>query len=134
MENFEEKRECERYRCRQDKDAYVAVRPKFERIGALNDVGAKGLAFTYTLMEDYKTLSSEATLVSIDLFLSENQFYLPGLRCEVAYDTVVEGSLVPDMHLRRCGVKFCELTAMQKDQIRHFLDQYTTCKYNDQEM
>lgn len=127
MHDFEERRESRRYTTKADKAAYVAVRPTFKKLGALKDVSLDGLGFTYALMDENEPLS-EGSYVSIDLFVSENGFYLSSVQCRLVYDTFVQnesGAITPGLEFRRCGLAFDDPTMAQKEQIQLFLDNYT---------
>jgi len=128
VKNFEERREFKRYEGRDNNIPFVAVRPAFTKIGALKDASLGGLGFKYALMEGQEPLSGKETLVNIDLFLSNNGFYLPGLKCKLAYDKLVENdswSFTTGMQFRQCGLEFGEITQEQKEQIDVFLKHYT---------
>ena len=127
MEDYEERRECERYLTRDDKSAFVAIRPTFQKIGGLKDISLGGLGFIYALMDGHEPLSQK-DYVSVDLFVSGNGFYLSSMQCRLAYDTLDEnqsGAITPGIQFRRCGVEFDEPTLAQKEKIQHFLDNYT---------
>ena len=129
MKNFEERRECKRYRSRDDQAAYVAVRPTFKRIGTVKDVSVGGLGIIYSLMEDQIPLSEEGT-VSLDLFVSNNAFYLPMLKCRLAYDKHEKNqswAFSSGMQFRQCGLEFDTeaLTSDQKKKLQLFLENYT---------
>ena len=129
-----EKREFPRYKCRDDRTAYVALRPAFKKVGSVVDVSMGGIGIKYTLMDEQdeslaESLEGEENPLSMDLFVSNNGFYLPALKCRLAYDKSNEphspfSSLV---RFRQCGLKFDfdELTDEQKEKIEMFLKHYT---------
>jgi hypothetical protein len=127
MKNFEDMRKFKRYEGRDDKAAFVAIRPAFTKIGALKDMSLSGLGFKYSLREQEKPLSDKEDPISLDLFISNNGFYLPNLKCKLAYDKFAKNGswLSPSgMHFRQCGLKFDEPTEEQKEQINVFLRDY----------
>ena len=127
--HLNERREYERYKSKEDKAVYVAVRPTFKQIGKVKDVSLGGLGFRYTVTQDQKPLSEKADQVSIDLFVSENGFYLREVKCKMAYDMSEEdepGTYSSDIQFRKSGMVFDELSAEQKQKLQLFLDNYTS--------
>ena len=123
------RREYERYKSKEDKTAFVAVRPTFTQIGTLKDVSPGGLGFSYPVTQDQKPLSEETDQVSIDLFVSGNGFYLRDVKCKVAYDMPEEdepGTSTSDIQFRKCGMVFDKLSEEQKQKLQLFLDNYTS--------
>lgn len=128
MENLEEKREFQRYGVKEGNPAFVAIRPTFLKLGALRDASLSGLGFKYALTGEQEPLSDKEAHIEIDLFVSGNGFYLPNVKCKLAYDRFSEGSssqFITGLHFRECGLKFHDLTDEQKEQIDVFLRDYT---------
>ena len=128
MKNFEEMRKFKRYESRGHNAAFVAIRPAFTKIGALKDISPSGLGFKYSLMKGQQPLSGKELPISIDLFISKNGFYLPKLKCKLAYDKFGENgswSFISGMQFRQCGLEFDEPGVGQKEQINVFLKHYT---------
>ena len=123
MQSFEEKRKFKRYEGKEGHDVFVAVRPAFVRIGALKDISLSGLGFKYSITDEHTPLSDKEAPVSIDLFVSNNGFYLSNLKCKLAYDKFEESYSF--MQFRQCGLAFHDPTPQQKEQITHFLEHYT---------
>ena len=129
-QRLNEKREFPRYKSCIDKDVFVAVRPAFKKLGKLKDVSMNGLGFTYALMDaQEKLLSDNERSLHVDIFVSENGFYLPRLKCKLAYDKHCpnHSEFFVAMQLRRVGLKFDsdEITDEQKEKIQLFLKHYT---------
>jgi hypothetical protein len=129
IENFGERRGSGRYKCHTDKDAYVAVRPAFRTLGKVKDVSMSGIGFSYALLDDQEKPIKDEGSFSVDLFVSNNGFYLPKLKCRLAYD-----KFVPDrtpfklqIPMRQCGIRFDHdaLTDEQREKIELFLRDYT---------
>ena len=125
-----ERREFPRYRCKDDKAAFVAIRPAFKKVGKIRDVSMNGLGLEYTLMDEQEEplVCGEKT-VSVDLFVSNSGFYLPDIKCLLAYDKGNE-PLSPfclDVRFRQSGLKFDfdVMTDEQKEMISLFLKHYT---------
>lgn len=126
MESSDEKRRCRRYGTTDGTQAFVVVRPQFKKLGALKDVSLCGLGFQYVLMDGQKPLSDKSAPVKIDLFISNNGFYLPKVSCKLAYDRLVENEFSAGcMRFCHCGLEFDEITEEQTNQINYFLAQYT---------
>ena len=128
MNQIEERRQFKRYQVKQDNSAFVAIRPLFQRLGMLKDVSLSGVGFKYVLREDLDPISETDASFNVDLFVSGNEFYLPGVPCKLAYDRPSRESASPftvDLNYRECGIKFEKLTKSQKDEITHFLEKYT---------
>lgn len=125
-----ERRKSPRYRCRDDKEAFVALRPSFKKVGKVKDVSVTGLGFQYTLMDEQEEpLSFGERNVSIDLFVSNNGFYLPDLKCQLAYDRANEPLSPFSFHVkfRQSGLEFdfAQMSDEQKEMIKLFLRDYT---------
>ena len=99
---------------------FVAVRPEFARLGKLLDISKGGLCFQYMSEEDQK---GDGTLLKVDVFISQNGYYLPRVPCRVIYDTKIKKGMISTtgLKLRRCGLKFEGLTEEQADQIELYL-------------
>jgi len=127
MEDFRERRQCKRYRSKEAAGAYVAIRPTFHHIGSLRDVSLGGLGFHYSVTGDKKPLSEAKAPIDVDLFVSNNGFYLHRIKCRLAYDrrAKVQPTFPVDMEYRECGVAFEAPTPDLSAQIELFLEHYT---------
>jgi len=129
MENGEgpmrdvERRRKERLRPREI--TFVAVRPEFNRLGRLINISRSGLCFQYMEKEAGK---DDSAFIEIDLFVSQNGFYLPGVPCRVIYNRVIEESVrsFRSLAYRRCGLHFDELHRDKADQLEIYLNFHTT--------
>ena len=70
---------------------FVAVRPEFARLGKLLDISKGGLCFQYMSEEDQKV---DGTLLKVDVFISQNGYYLPRVPCREIYDTKIKKGMV----------------------------------------
>ncbi len=128
MKNSQERRQFRRHKRRDENAAFVAIRPDFTKVGALRDISLSGLGFKYPLMEGQQPLLGKEIPIGIDLFISNNGFYLPKLKCKLAYDRSGENdswSFISGMQFRQCGLEFDEPGVGQKEQINVFLKHYT---------
>jgi c-di-GMP-binding flagellar brake protein YcgR len=105
---------------------YVAVRPEFSRLGKVVDISVGGLCFQY--MTQQEVAANGEPLLDVDLFISDNGYYLPSLTCKKVHEVKVKQQKGPDsdINYRRCGVRFLALTDEQADQIGRYLEQHTT--------
>jgi hypothetical protein len=65
---------------------------------------------------------------TIDIFLSGDSFYISKIQCGAVYDkrgSNGQGSFMPDLVNRRCGLKFDQLTEEQEKHITFFLENHT---------
>ncbi len=105
-------------------DTFAALRSGFKKVGKVNDISIKGLAFSYlseTVEKDPDPYSYQ-----VDIFLSENKFHLSNVPCKIVYD-------VPDsiygkdygIMMHRCGLLFKELTSLQSELLESFINKHT---------
>lgn len=101
--------------------AFVVFRPEFNKIGPINDINRGGLGFNYLPSADKENPVSENSH-TIDIFDSNNSFYLPNIPCRLVYDADNNDQLTSMHNLtnRRCGVRFDQLTEEQEKQITFF--------------
>ena len=108
----------------QDK-TFAALRSGFKKVGKVNDISIKGLAFSY-LSETVENGPGSYSY-QVDIFLSENKFYLSNVPCKIVHD-------VPDptygknygIKMYRCGLLFEELTKIQSELLESFINKHTT--------
>ena len=106
----------------QDK-AFATLKGVFSKVGIINDIGIKGLSFSY-LSNSVETGSGSVSS-RVDIY-RKNEFYLTNVRCKVVYD-------IPDpksdknhgIITRRCGLHFGELTKIQSELLELFLKNYS---------
>ena len=107
----------------QDK-AFAVLRPHFNKLGTIKDIGRGGLAFEYIAYEGPDRDSSY-----IDIFLTGDRFYLSKILSKIIYDIkIVDRNQTPiDLFAtRRCGLQFGELTPDQAAQLDFFIKNHTT--------
>lgn len=115
----------ERVRFRPKDVTFVAVRPEFDKLGKLTDISIGGLSFQY--MVGRKEPGDEKSF-DIDIFMSEDGFYLPGVACKLIYeiDITEEMGTFKDLEFRRCGLQFRELTGEQIYQLDLYIKDQTS--------
>jgi hypothetical protein len=85
------------------------------------DISINGLAFSYII----ENSPMEKTF-QVDIFQSENGFYLSNIPCRVIYDIPNKNQRY-DLLIqpRRCGLCFGKLSKKQEDELLYFLRRYT---------
>jgi len=65
--------------------------------------------------------------LEIDIFLKDNAYYLPGVRCDLVYDrkSEQERKLPSGLENRRCGLRFGRLIRGQRERLDFYLNEYT---------
>jgi len=90
------------------------------KLGKILDISAGGLSFRYASGK----IGIRATF-DLDILLVDGSFSLKGLPSKIISDFVLEDeSTAPKM--RRRGVKFEGLVDIQKSQLEHFIQNYTS--------
>ena len=118
----------EKVRLRPKDLTFVAVRPKFAKLGRLLDISRRGLCFQY-MAESMAEADQEGTTISleIDIFIKNNEYYLPSLLCKMIYDAKMkDGMIFPfGLEYRRCGLQFRKPERKQIYQLELFLKNQT---------
>jgi len=104
---------------------FVVVRPEFSRSGELLDISRGGLCFQY--LRKLNPGGDVKTPLKIDIFIINNDYYLPKVPCTLVYDVEKKGTTLFPMsfELRRCGLQFGELSKEQNRQVELYLNNYT---------
>lgn len=101
--------------------AFAGVGPGFEKTGPLTDLSMDGLAFRYIGGNE----SSDGSYIVV--FMSDGSFYLDHLPFRMISDVEdIEEESFSYMTMRRCSVRFGELTPYQKTQLGYFIREHTT--------
>ena len=104
--------------------AFAAFRPEFKKLVRIKNISRSGLACEYLVHKGMRQDSSES---EIDIFLSNDKFYVPKLPCRVVYDTKIakdENTFNHTMENRRCGLKFGKLSEIQRKQLEFFIENH----------
>jgi hypothetical protein len=109
-------------------NSFAALRNGFEKVGKIDDISINGLGFSFLkrLAQDDSTGHHS----QIDIFNSENsesEFHLSNLPCRIVYEisdaTPDEGLFI---RMTRCGLQFENLTRSQREQLKLFIENFTT--------
>ena len=105
---------------------FVAVRPEFSKSGELFNISKSGLCFQYLRMKKQK--EDESRSIKIDIFIINNNYYLPKVPCTLIYD--VEEKRGPtifpnNFEFRRCGLQFGEISLEQAKKVGLYLENHT---------
>ncbi len=112
-----ERREYTRFRAQDD--AYAVLGGNLSNVGKVYDISLNGLAFTY--LEDK---ISDDTFTHVDIYLSNNGFYLSGVPCTIVYDANESISDANAVSPYRCGLKFEPLETEHEDKLAFFLNHH----------
>ncbi len=100
-----------------DQDAFVVMRPHFDRIGKVRNIGPGGMCIEYVTSGASGPCRGE-----VDLFLGNGGFRITRIPCRVVYDhTVEKGELPNSYQIRRCGLAIEELSATQRQALEMLL-------------
>jgi hypothetical protein len=113
-----EKRKFIRFRTQDN--AFAALRGDFTEVGKICDISLNGVAFRY-LAEQI----SENEYIHVDIFLSDNMFYLHGVPCTVMYNVKEPTSSSSLISTYRCGLRFKPLNEEIQNKLYFFLNNYT---------
>ena len=106
-------------------NTFAALRSEFKKVGKVNDISKRGLAFSY-LTESIEA-GSDRDFSQVDIFLSGNSFQLPKVLCKIVYDIQDSKSIKNNSIMtRRCGLHFGKLIKSQSGLLELFLKNYTT--------
>jgi hypothetical protein len=105
-------------------NTFAALRNGFKKVGKIDDISINGLGFSF--LSEITQVDSTDHHSQVDVFSSENRFYLSNVPCRIVYETPDytpdEGFLV---RMSRCGLQFGELTRSQLDKLNFFIKNHT---------
>ena len=112
-------------RMRPSKLTYVALRPDFSKLGKVQDISSGGLCFQYMTKA---AQNGDASHFNIDIFISENGYYLPSIPCTLVYEKKMKKAVSHPIGLeyRLCGLQFGQLSGEQIGQLAFYLQHHTT--------
>ena len=100
---------------------YLALRPDFIMLGSVVNISKNGLCFQYMAK---KNRTKNHASISIDIFVSNNEYYLPEIYCKVIYDTTIIEKTISYLNIefRLCGLHFNRFTKAQYDQLELYIN------------
>ena len=101
--------------------AFAVVRPEFTRLGQIVNISHEGLAFQYAVTSTQENRASE-----LDIFLAGDGFYLEKMSFETVSDRrATRKSSKGFLPLRRCSVRFKDITGTQIARLEYFIQNHT---------
>ncbi len=103
------------------REGAFAVLPSDLRLGPIEDISKGGLSFCYVPLDEPKCDSDE-----LEIYFVTDGFNLKKIPFETVSDFSVDENLpFKYVERRRHCLKFGDLSAFQKDQLAHFMENYT---------
>ena len=103
---------------------YAALRGDFKKVGKVNDISIKGMAFSY--LSEIGGTGSESYDSHVDIFYSGKGFHLFSLPCRIVYDSQdARHHEVFLVKMARCGMQFGDLSEIQFDLLDFLIKNYT---------
>jgi hypothetical protein len=102
---------------------FVALWPHYVKAGQVKDISMGGLCFCHDVIR-----KSPDGLLALDIFLAGRAFYLYKVPFEMVWDLQQADETHTSANLRRCGLRFGELTPGQKLQLDYFIQTHATGK------
>ncbi len=103
------------------KGVFVGIGPHFTKVGRLTDLSTDGLAFRYV------GNSKPSSGSHADIFTLEGDRFFTNLQIKIVSDIEVSENGPPtSIIIRRCSVKFGELTQSQTGQLEYFIQDHPT--------
>jgi len=117
-----EQRQYKRFQAKNG--AFALSKASVNRLGQIVDISQGGLAFEYMAWGEATNGNAE-----IDILFSEGFFYLQCLPCKVISDSeITPQNPFSSIRMRRLSVEFTELTAKQRSELQHFIDNHTSAE------
>jgi c-di-GMP-binding flagellar brake protein YcgR len=115
----QERRQAQRVTVRDGAVAFLGEVP-----GTILDISEKGISVHFVVFEH-----NPEPRCALDLFFAEDNFYLAGLDAELVSDLPAQGeSDTSRTRARRLGLRFCDLTPKQKEELCGFIYRNTVAK------
>jgi hypothetical protein len=102
-------------------EAFVLLGPDSTKLGRIIDIGMGGLAFSHV-----GRARPPSALFELDLFLVDSDYYLEKMPYEIISDIKTQNSRFDSIAMRRCGVRFGDLTHSQIAQLEYFIHSHTS--------
>lgn len=119
-----ERRDGDRYQV--SDGAFALLAPPYSLLGQIIEISRGGLSFLCTGSDPPKDGKSE-----LDILLADHSFYFDKIPCEIVSHLEVPHDLsMGSKTIRRCSVKFGELSQDQLSQLEYFIRNHTTAKHD----
>ena len=106
-------------------NSFAALRNDVMKVGKINDISKSGLGFSF--LSEFTQVDSADHHTHVDIFCSNTGFHLSKVACRIVYKTP---DASPDkgflVRMSRCGLQFGEITRSQSEQLKLFMENYTT--------
>ena len=101
--------------------AFAVIKSKPIKMGQIINISKEGLAFHYI---DRQGASS--SLFKMDILFAQDAFYLDRLLFKPIFDFEIDTDIpLNSFKIRKCGVKFGELSARQQSRLEYFIRHHT---------
>ncbi len=104
--------------------AFVGIGPHFNKVGTLIDISMSGLKFCYTARR------KQPNGLSLDIFLTDRDFYLSYVPFKAVSDSKTHDSPSGSVTTRQCTVQFGDLTPHQMSQLQYLIQNRTIGELN----
>jgi hypothetical protein len=103
-------------------NAFAALGRGFTKVGKIQDISERGLAFDYIVVE-----GPPGEDEFVDIFMADNAFHLRELPCRIVYEIDVDTPRMSDSRTamltkRRCGIRFSDVGERHHREIKMLID------------
>jgi hypothetical protein len=115
----EERRQQKRFKAREG--AFAALVDQESRLGQIKDISLQGLSFRY--IDNHEKLKKASEL---KIIIGNQGLYLDKLPFKIIFDFEIESEFsFSRINMRQVGLKFGDLTPVQRNRLDHFLKNHT---------
>ena len=115
----EERRQQKRFKAREG--AFAALVDQESRLGQIKDISLQGLSFRY--IDNHEKLKKASEL---KIIIGNQGLYLDKLPFKIIFDFEIESEFsFSRVNMRQVGLKFGDLTPVQRGRLDHFLNNHT---------
>ena len=115
-EELDERRCCPRFRVKNGALAFLGAVP-----GKIADIGLKGMSMKFVPMDKV-----EGKQLKIDIFVPDQDFYLPGISCRLVSEIDIPADApFQVVRVKRLSLEFCDLTNEQQAGLQYFFKHNT---------
>lgn len=112
-------------------NSFAALGSDYSRVGKIKNISRGGLAFEYIAGESDSRDSSQ-----VDVFMTGDVFHIYSVPCKLIYEIDIHIPQINNKYakiltVRRCGLKFGDLTEDNLTQLELFLESYATLRPDD---